>query len=71
MFSGRIFFSTRAIGPVNLDFFGPNRTRNEKNQPEKIMHGAVKFTGALIVILATLFILFYSIFTQRDNFLDF
>ena len=29
---------------------GPNRPRNEKNPPEKKMHGAVKFTGALIVI---------------------
>ena len=28
---------------------GPNRTRNEKNPPEKIMQGAVKFIGALIV----------------------
>ncbi len=34
---------------MNLDFFGPNRPRNEKNLPEKIMHGAVKFMGALIV----------------------
>ena len=58
MFSGRIFFSTRAIGPVNLDFFGPNRTRNEKNQPEKIMLGAVKFTGALIVSYIGNFIYF-------------
>ena len=33
-----------------LNFFGPNRPRNEKNPPEKIMHGAVKFIGALIVI---------------------
>ena len=29
---------------------GPNRPRNEKNPPEKKMHGAVKFIGALIVI---------------------
>ena len=28
---------------------GPNPPRNEKNPPEKIMHGAVKFIGALIV----------------------
>ena len=25
------------------------RNENERNQPEKIMHGAVKFIGALIV----------------------
>ena len=30
---------------------GPNRPRNEKNPPEKIMHVAVKFIGALIVNL--------------------
>ena len=50
IFSGRIFFSTQAIGPMNLNFFGPNGPRNEKNLPEKIIHGAVKFIGALIVI---------------------
>ena len=47
IFSGRIFFSTRAIGPMNLDFFGLQMSlasRNEKNP-----HGAVKFIGALIV----------------------
>ena len=53
------------MGPETLDFFGlqiswaskksrvpgPNPPRNEKNPPEKIMHGAVKFIGALIVII--------------------
>ena len=26
---------------MNLNFFGPNTPRNEKNQPEKIMRGEV------------------------------
>ena len=36
--------------PKNVSIHGPNRPRNEKNPPEKVMHGAVKFIGALIVI---------------------
>ena len=37
------------LEPKKVSIHGPNRPRNEKNQPEKIMHGAVKFIGALIV----------------------
>ena len=37
-------------GPKKVSIHGPNRPRNEKNLPEKVMHGAVKFIGALIVI---------------------
>ena len=35
--------------PKKVSIHGPNHPRNEKNPPEKIMHGAVKFIGALIV----------------------
>ena len=37
--------------PKKVSIHGPNHPRNEKNPPEKIMHGAVKFKGALIVIM--------------------
>ena len=39
----------RFHGPQKRLDSWPNRPRNEKNPPEKIMHGAVKFIGALIV----------------------
>ena len=72
IFSDRIFFSTRAIGPMNLDFFGlqmslapllpfgAQKSLNSWAQSpsywiksvRKIMHGAVKFIGALIVNLS-------------------
>ena len=38
------------MGPKKVSIHGPNRPRNEKNPPEKIMHVADKFIGALIVI---------------------
>ena len=40
-------------GPKKVLIHGPNRPCNEKNPPEKIMHRAVKFIGALIVIIHT------------------
>ena len=39
---------------------------NEKNPPEKIMHGAVKFIGALIVILFIIIIHHPPIFTHHS-----
>ena len=39
------------LEPKKVSIHGPNRPRNEKNPPKKIMHGAVKFIGALIVNL--------------------
>ena len=43
--------SCNFMGPKKVSIHGPNRPRNEKNPPEKIMPGAVKFIGALIVSL--------------------
>ena len=36
--------------PKKVSIHEPNHPCNEKIPPEKIMRGAVKFTGALIVI---------------------
>ena len=41
-------------GPKKVLIHGPNRPRNEKNRPEKIMHGSDKFIGALIVNITSL-----------------
>ena len=40
--------------PNKVSIHGPNPPRNEKNPPEKITHGAVKFLGTLIVILCVI-----------------
>ena len=52
-FFRRIFFITRGLGP-----------KNEKNPPEKIKHGAVKFSGALIVITKCTNIFMPKIYTN-------
>ena len=51
-FGPQMSFATLVpFGAQKVSIHGPNRPRNEKNPPEKIMHGAVKFVGALIVII--------------------
>ena len=38
------------LGPKKVEIRGPNPPRFENCPPEKIMHRAVKFTGALVVL---------------------
>ena len=44
-------YRSATLCTLQIHLFWPNRPRNEKNPPEKIMHRAVKFIGALIVRL--------------------